>query len=218
MTMKASGHSALILATGLCLCFAGPQAAAGTDEGAKSESVAGAPIALNKYAKHGSRHSKTAAQRKSDDVALKSSDDKKAAATDIATEDSVNSTAIPPRVANAHAQLVSADTPAGSARAMSARANEMLQAAPASPADAQPAAGTQFVAADQLNEVDRALHESQPPAAAMAIAPTAAPLAAPVMASSNESSTWDQASLIGKIFIAFGGLLTLASAARMFMA
>jgi hypothetical protein len=37
-------------------------------------------------------------------------------------------------------------------------------------------------------------------------------------ASSNESSTWDQTSLIGKIFIAFGGLLTLASAARMFMA
>jgi hypothetical protein len=45
-----------------------------------------------------------------------------------------------------------------------------------------------------------------------------APAATPVMASSNESSTWDQTSLIGKIFIAFGGLLTLASAARMFMA
>ena len=42
---------------------------------------------------------------------------------------------------------------------------------------------------------------------------------APVMASrSDESSTWDQTSLIGKIFIAFGALLTLASAARMFMA
>ena len=31
-------------------------------------------------------------------------------------------------------------------------------------------------------------------------------------------STWDQTSLIGKIFIAFGALLTMASAARMFMA
>jgi hypothetical protein len=34
----------------------------------------------------------------------------------------------------------------------------------------------------------------------------------------NEGSTWDQASLIGKIFIGFGALLTMASAARMFMA
>jgi hypothetical protein len=35
---------------------------------------------------------------------------------------------------------------------------------------------------------------------------------------SNDDSAWSQTSLIGKIFIAFGGLLTLASAARMFMA
>jgi hypothetical protein len=40
---------------------------------------------------------------------------------------------------------------------------------------------------------------------------------APAAVSSSDS-TWDQTSLIGKIFIAFGGLLTLASAARMFMA
>ena len=38
------------------------------------------------------------------------------------------------------------------------------------------------------------------------------------MASGSEASTWDQTSLIGKIFIAFGALLTMASAARMFMA
>jgi hypothetical protein len=37
-------------------------------------------------------------------------------------------------------------------------------------------------------------------------------------AASNDNSTWDQTSLIGKIFIAFGALLTIASAARMFMA
>ena len=41
--------------------------------------------------------------------------------------------------------------------------------------------------------------------------------AASVLAN-GESSTWDQTSLIGKIFIAFGALLTMASAARMFMA
>ncbi|MEO6382284.1 MAG: hypothetical protein ABIO35_09850, partial [Nitrobacter sp.] len=36
-------------------------------------------------------------------------------------------------------------------------------------------------------------------------------------AAASEDS-WNKASLIGKIFIAFGGLLTFASAARMFMA
>jgi hypothetical protein len=34
-------------------------------------------------------------------------------------------------------------------------------------------------------------------------------------ASSNENSAWEQTSLIGKIFIGFGALLTMASAARM---
>jgi hypothetical protein len=53
----------------------------------------------------------------------------------------------------------------------------------------------------------------------MASAETPAAPAAPVTAaSSNESSTWDQTSLIGKIFIGFGALLTMASAARMFIA
>jgi hypothetical protein len=80
---------------------------------------------------------------------------------------------------------------------------------------------TQVVSADQLNDVDRALHESTAAAApAQATAPAEAPVAraAPVVASGGESSTWDQTSLIGKIFIGFGALLTVASAARMFMA
>jgi hypothetical protein len=38
------------------------------------------------------------------------------------------------------------------------------------------------------------------------------------VAASSDSSSSDQTSLIGKIFIGFGTLLTLASAARMFMA
>jgi hypothetical protein len=218
MTVKASGRSALILATGLFVCFAGPsQAAAGADGAAassKSESAAGTPIALNKYAKHGSRHWKKYAHRKSVKVALKSSTGKKAAAIDVVADDGDSSSAIPPSVANANAQLASADTPAGNAKAMSARANTILQATPDNPADAQPAPETQVVAADQLNDLDRALRENKAsePTLVMAAAD------APVMASSNESSTWDQTSLIGKIFIAFGGLLTLASAARMFMA
>ncbi|MDB5608416.1 MAG: hypothetical protein JWP25_5316 [Bradyrhizobium sp.] len=218
MTIKASGRSALILATGLFVCFAGPsQAAAGADGAAassKPEAAAGAPIALDKYTKHGSRHWKKAAHHKSSDVALKSSADKKDAAADDGDNSSaIQSSNIPPSVANANAQLASADTPIGNAQAMSARANTILQNAPDNPVDVQPAADTQVVSADQLNDVDRALHESNPPPVTLAMAS-----AAPVAAASNENSTWDQTSLIGKIFIGFGALLTMASAARMFMA
>jgi hypothetical protein len=202
MTIKASGCSALILATGLFVCLAGPsQAATGADKaaaGSKSERAS----ALHKHARHGVRHWKSYAHRKSGRVALKSNDGDK-------------SSVITPSVANANAQMISADTPAGNAKAMSVRANDILQAAPANPA-----ADALVVAADQLNDVDRALHESPRPAATLAMASANAPVAAtaPVLASSGESSTWDQTSLIGKIFIGFGALLTMASAARMFMA
>ena len=73
--------------------------------------------------------------------------------------------------------------------------------------------GTMLVAADQLNDVDRLLREGS---AAPAV--SANPPAAPVAAVSGEGSTWDKTSLIGKIFIGFGALLTMASAVRMFMA
>ena len=222
MTIRANGRSALILATGLLVCFAGPSQAAGADAdnaatSSKPENAAGAPIALDKYTKHAARH----AHRKSSKVALKSSTAKKPATTDVTADDGDSPTAIPPSVANANAQLASADTPAGKAKAMSARANEILQTAPDNAADAQPAAETQLVSADQLNDVDRTLRETTRPAPTLAMAAAQAPAAsaATVMAAdSNESSTWDQTSLIGKIFIGFGALLTMASAARMFMA
>jgi hypothetical protein len=228
MTIKANGRSALILATGLLVCFAaGPSQAApasadNTAANSKPENAAEAPVTLNKYAKHASRHGKSYAQRKSAKVAEKPSSGK--TTVDAAADDGDNSSAptpIPPSVANANAELTSADTATGNAaKAMSARANEILQNAPVNPANAQPTAQTQVVSADQLNDVDRALQGASPaPTQAIASAePPAAPVAPVMAASSSESSTWDQTSLIGKIFIGFGALLTMASAARMFMA
>jgi hypothetical protein len=178
-------------------------------------------MALNKYVKRGARHAKSNAHRKSSKLAVRSSPTEKAAAPDVADNDRGGPTAIPPWVANANAQWASADTPTGNAEAMSARANEILQTTPANATDAPPAAEAQVISADQLNDVDRALQETTRPAPtlAMASAETPAAPAAPVTAaSSNESSTWDQTSLIGKIFIGFGALLTMASAARMFIA
>jgi hypothetical protein len=220
MIIKASGRSALILATGLWVCFAGPsQAAEGADDAvatSNSETATGAPIALSKYTKHSARPSKKYAHRKSGNDDLKSSASKKddaGAASDGSNSSTVPSSEIPASVANANARLVSADM-VGNAKAMSARANNILQTTLDTPAGVQPGGDSQVVSADQLNDVDRALQESNPPAAAtVAMAPAPA-----VTAASNESSTWDQTSLIGKIFIGFGALLTMASAARMFMA
>jgi hypothetical protein len=231
MMIKATGRSALILATGIFVCLAGPsQAAVGTDNTAASAKPdSAAPVVLSKYAKHSAHHGKSYAHRKSSTVAQKPSDQKDAdkkdlgkkdLPTDAAAGDSDTSSAIPPTVANANAQMAptqmaATDVPGGNAKAMSARASEILQA---TPAGAQTNVDAQMVAADQLNDVDRALHEGNPPALVMASADT--PATAPMMASSsgNDGSTWDQTSLIGKIFIGFGALLTMASAARMFMA
>ncbi len=224
MTIKTSARPVLILATGLFACFAGPSpVAAGADDkavtdskSASTESGRGAEelVAVKKYAKHGSRHWKRHAHRTSGKVALKSSPASKADATDVAAADGGVSTAIPPSVANANAQLAAADTLDGNARAMSARANDILQAAADKPVDAQqPAAEAPVVPPDALNDVDRTLPASDPPAPTMATAAADAP----AVESRDDSSSSDRTSLIGKIFMACGGLLTLASAARMFM-
>ena len=222
MTIKASGHSALILAAGLWIGFAGPSLAASGDAAASSKpDVAAAAFAApSNSANHGSRHLKKSAHHKSDS-------DKPAAgakATDAAA-DGNNSPTIPPiqmspSVANANAQLTPADTLTGNVKAMSDRVSNILQGAPDNAADAQSGAGTAIIAADQLNDVDRALHENTPATTPVAQASADTPVVAasrPVVTAGSDS-TWDQTSLIGKIFIGFGALLTMASAARMFMA
>ena len=105
---------------------------------------------------------------------------------------------------------------------MSAKANTILLAAADKPADAQaPAEAAAVVASDQLNDVDRALQDSQSPPATQTVAMAPAKPAQQRdrrSGLSNDSRRLDKTSLIGKIFIAFGALLTMASAARMFMA
>ena len=223
--MKASARAALIVSAGLFLLFGGiAQAASSSAAGNKPDS-AEKQADTAKHRRHDSRRtgsSKTA--QKSDDKA-----DRKGAAarTDEARNDSKNdnktgsgvpaSSQMPPEVANANAQLAT-DTPtAAAASAMTNRANDNVQAAADNTNVAPPE--SQVVAPDQLNDIDRAVQQENPPAQKAVIAATEAqPRPAPVMASSQQSSAWDQSSLIGKIFIGVGTLLTLASAARMFMA
>ena len=240
MNIKASGRSALIIAAGFLLCLSGPlQAAEDADGGvsaSKAESAAGAPVALSKFTKKARHWKHVSSHRKSVKVAsrastetAKPSEKKKAVEADAVLKDDDSPATLPLSVANANAQLAAADLPAdpnsvstkagNMLRTMAARQGDSADAqviAPAANPAPAPAANTDLVAADQLNDVDRALSEAKvedkpalPPTVAMAQAPAAM---------SSSDSAWDQTSLIGKIFIAFGGLLTLASAARMFMA
>ena len=132
---KAIARSALLVAAGLFVCFAGasPAAAGAEDVAATKPETAGVPVALHKYARHGSRHGKKYAHRRSGKVALKASSSDKTA---DAADEGDHSSPIPPSVANANAQLTaaqptSADTPTGNAaKAMTARANDILQSAP----------------------------------------------------------------------------------------
>jgi hypothetical protein len=218
MRIKASGRSALILATGIFVCFASPSQAAGADDATAdsgSEAAVGTPIALHKNLRHGWHHRKHHAHGRFHGFALKTAGHKKAAATEVAADNSEALSELPLTVANASAQLLFAGKSGGDIKPMPVRTSDPLQAVPENPAEGKPNNETLIVAADQLNDVDRALHESNPPAAAMA---SANPPPAPVAAGSQENSTWDETSVIGKIFIAFGALLTMASAARMFMA
>ena len=216
MIVKVSGRAALIIATGLFVCFAGPSpvVAASSDSAAatsKSESATS-----GKSARQSVRHWKRYA-RKSAKAASKPADSKKSAENDVADASGDTAPRIPAAVANANAQLTSTDA-ADSASAMTAKASTMLLAAADKPvlAEAQGVSDAAVVSSDQLNDVDRALQQT-PSTQTVAMA-SAKPAATPVMASGSEASTWDQTSLIGKIFIAFGALLTMASAARMFMA
>ncbi|MBR1092479.1 hypothetical protein JQ621_33970 [Bradyrhizobium manausense] len=218
--MKASGHAVMVVLAGLLLLSgasaqAAPSAAASTSAGKQADAVT-----PGKPRHHASRrHAGSKTAQKSGNKTDKTSADATPQADEAKADNNAQaSSQMPAAVANANAQLAAADTPpAAAASAMTGRANDNVQAA----ADNNPApnAENQVVAPDQLNDIDRALQPDNPPVQKTLVAATdAQPRPAPVMASSQPNSAWEQSSLIGKIFIGVGTLLTLASAARMFMA
>jgi hypothetical protein len=217
--IKASGRTIFVIATGLFLYAGAPShAASDTDNAgttAKADGAAGAPIELKKYTKPPRHHT----QRKSSSAAKPSAG--KNSAKEPTENDGAGATSISTSIANAKAQLAGADSPAANSKVAAASPIDASQAEAVSTPDAS-MSDALVVAADQLNDVDRSAREDTAQAAPPAAASTdaASPRSAPVTASghANESSTWDQTSLIGKIFIGFGALLTLASAARMFIA
>ncbi len=243
MKVKASAAGALMLAAGLFVSIAGPSpvTAAGSEDAAASKSES---ATAEKSTRSSSRYlkKKRHAHRKHSRTAAKSAETGKAA--EKADADAGSRPALSESVANANAQMNSADAAqaniAGSARAMSqamaVKANTMLAAADNQADGPAPAEGAAVTAPDQLNDVDKVLQESQssqtaasPMAASQTDASQAAdsqtvamgqakPAQQETPAQVSGSDSLDKTSLIGKIFIAFGTLLTMASAARMFMA
>jgi hypothetical protein len=116
-------------------------------------------------------------------------------------------------VANANAALFEPNT----AKADTAEVSEPAQAAKPAPVEteantAQPAS-VELVAADEFNELDRVAWEANQMPKLMKLQ------ASDARAELREDdSKWAQTSTIGKLFVAFGALLTLGSAIRMFMA
>jgi hypothetical protein len=225
MTIRASAGSAFILAAGLLLSFAGPSpATAAGDDGAAVSKPENATS--EKSVRQGSRHlKKRSDHRKSTRAAAKSTESKKPEEKQVADASGATPPAMPEWLANANAQMTAADAPPDSAKGMSAamseKANTVLQAASEKPAEAETPADATVVASDELNDVDRALQATPPEGSAtqtVAMALTKPAAEVSDQAASSDSSTLDKTSLIGKIFIAFGALLTMASAARMFMA
>jgi hypothetical protein len=210
MIIKASGRSALILAAGLLALLAGPaKAAADGDDSAtnaQSDNTTAAPV-THRTSRHAWHHRRHYAHRKLHAIA-KADDDRDAdnKTADAAPDNSKVLPNIPPSIANANAQMLLAG-----AQISAAAVIPTGTAAPATSDNANADRETLVAASDQLNDADRTLQEGSSAAAATA---NSAPAAETM---TSESTVWDQTSLIGKIFIGFGALLTMASAARMFI-
>ena len=193
MTITVSGRSVLLLTTGLWICLAGPS-----------------PFAANAATDTpGAHHFKKPARHISSDDANKTAEAKKADDNDDGAAPA-SSAQLPPSVANANAQLAAGNPVAGDRTLIS----------PQAVFGAAPAIGT-AAAPNQLSDTDRALASASaaPPVAVAAADASPAATTIPAAASySGDSSTWDKTSLIGKIFVACGALLTMASAVRMFWA
>ncbi|GAA3855692.1 hypothetical protein AFIC_002137 [[Pseudomonas] carboxydohydrogena] len=195
----------------------GPSQAAPQAEATASSTK---PLALGKFSKHRKKHIRRHRSSKKHHASASTKDSSRISSktdkdddTKIAARGEADAP-LPPSVANAHAELTSPppEQPMVAQNLLpdSSTLTETDKAATAEPAPN----GVQITTSDQLNDMDRdaaAAPATPPEPTTVALAQ----IAQPAIASTGDESAWRSASLIGKIFIAFGVMLTLASAARM---
>ncbi|WP_253710230.1 hypothetical protein [Bradyrhizobium sp. WD16] len=237
MKYPANGRWALIVAAGI-LAFCASEAQAGlfsfSTDTAQADAAA-APPALAQQAetskpakpsrqtksrRHRTEHSAKAKKTETPPAAETSAADSAAKAGRTGVSENANTEAkptMPPAIANANAQMLNpapAQSAAGPAPTPPAAATEATPAEAAPPAEAAaPAADGNIVASDELNDLDKAAVADKP--APRVLRPVSDSVQS---ASAPGEDVWGHTSLIGKIFIALGSVLTLASAARMFIA
>lgn len=209
MTGRTGRRAALVVAAGLLIFTAVPIRAESFDTA--EDAGTGKPVALTKAAKPHAQHASRS--RKVKHAVAKVRTQTVAAAKPQLAPD--RKLPMPDGIANANALMTSAD-----ARGVA----EVTRQPP-----------LEAAAAEQRDELDRALIAAPPSAETARVATQLAvaeqpQIAVPAIASEpspvpihsasavSRDTAWAQSSLIGKIFIAFGGVLTLASAARMLVA
>jgi len=176
------------------------------------------PLALGKFTKHRKKRARHHVRSTRKHHQARSKASSKSNTHDGAKVDKTEADKpLPPSVANAHAELTG-DTPdqPPAATDSTADASTLTEADKAATTGVAP--NVQVTTSDQLNDMDRdvaapAATPATPPEPATTVA--LSQIAQPPVVSANEESAWGSASLIGKIFIAFGVMLTFASAARM---
>ena len=224
--------AALVAAAGIWIGFSGApaMAAKSTAKTAKTGvAAADRPIVLSKFKKqraHAAKKSRSAQTKHARKATSKVSSKAKVRAEKSAPQIAENKVAadaskneLPASVANARAQALAADQ---------ARNIAALDSTDVAVVD-----GIQLAAADPASSeapilVNNAtIAQDTTVAPAVSPPPTSAPsskIVRPVpsgdkpVLKTDDSDPWSKTSLIGKIFIAFGSLLTLASAARLMMA
>ena len=229
MQIRDTGLAALAVAGfGLWLCLSPSAQAEPNKTTAKPSSDA--PIVLSKFNKH-KTHASAATKSSSKTKSRSAQARHGAKLADAATrgksansDEALKKLAALPSVANARAELTGGN--------LQARADDDARnLAAADDNEIVIMNGVQIAAADQLNDIDRALGDDKTEVKADDV-PIASPSPAPPsgriikavpsgerhMFTNEQSNPWSNSSLIGKIFVAFGSLLTLASAARLIIA
>jgi len=225
MRKWSAGIAAAVAAAGLWMCVSGPeQALAATAKNKTTAAAADRPIVLSKFKKrqaHAVKRSRVVQSRSVKKVASKAAIKKTTAR--FAEEKSVpkdnpvtaNKLAMTAAVANARAEALADDQARNIAALDSTDVVTMKD-------------GIQIAEAEQLTDADRALTDnatSQTTPPAVVSPPVSAPRIIRATSSgerqvvkTGDDDPWNKTSLVGKIFIAFGSLLTLASAARLLIA
>jgi hypothetical protein len=187
---------------------------------APAEAAPGKPVALNKYSKR-KRSAKTERAQKPRVVARGYRP--KGNTPVVVPPFEPETAAISDNVANANAQWPAPDTSIQSVTPPTTTASAATDQLNDGDRDLKPAADNS--ASEIATKMAAQVAQNPSQAAGVNVPTSATPATSNAMASadkpmvaSTDDSAWGQSSLIGKIFIAFGGLLTVASAARMFMA